>query len=326
MPKRKYPESEDADRKISPEELKTHNQENDCWIAVDGIVYDVSKFMNRHPGGKESFLALAGHDATEAFLGSHNYPKAPDGTFEGEGGMIHAALESGQVVRIGVLFGDAPHSATVSQVSEALSASKKPLPTRPPKVAELRVFPVKSCGSGAALGEIVVDYLGPQHDRCLMVCHNPCFNKGGWQDTWGAVTPRTLPNSDREQVIYGPSLLLVDVTMNPDATMTISSKNEARHMPDLRIAVKPPVGAPLIDNVQFCSPPFETPLPFLKTSRYRSHAGTLKALKPMRSKKLASGSLSALLLARCVANDCCLSRYFHVPASAQRQSAQRCRS
>lgn len=340
MPKRKYSESEGADRQISWEELKMHNKDNDCWIAIDGIVYDVSKFMNAHPGGKQPFLELNGKPkkATEQFLLSHKHPKAPDGTYEGEGGTLHAPLkpESGQVARIGVLFGDAPDSPdrdTVSQAPESPSSSKRP--TGPPKVAELRVFPVKSCGSGAAVDEITVDYLGPQHDRCLMVCHNPCFNNKKWQNTWGAVTPRTKPDDSvtpKKQVIHGSSLLLVDVTMNPDATMTISSKNEARRMPDLRIAVKPPVGAPLIDNVPFFSPPFETPLPFLNTSRYRSHVGTLKALKPMRLKKLASGSLSALLLARCVANDRCFSHSFHVPArarkrrSAQRQSAQLCRS
>jgi predicted heme/steroid binding protein len=348
MPKRKYPESSesaDADRQISWEELKMHNKDNDCWIAIDGIVYDVSKYLNAHPGGKGPLLAMAGKDATQLFLKVHKHPKAPDGTYEGEGGTLHAPLkpESGQVARIGVLFGDAPDSPdrdTVSQAPEAPeSPSSSKRPTGPPKVAELRVFPVKSCGSGAAVDEIAVDYLGPQHDRCLMVCHKPCFNNKKWQDTWGAVTPRTIPadavtpeTRDEKQVIYGPSLLLVDVTMNPDATMTISSKNEARRMPDLRIAVKPPVGAPLIDNVPFFSPPFETPLPFLNTSRYRSHVGTLKALKPMRLKKLASGSLSALLLARCVANDRCFSHSFHVPArarkrrSAQRQSAQLCRS
>ena len=139
MPKRKYSESEGADRQISWEELKMHNKDNDCWIAIDGIVYDVSKYLNAHPGGKGPLLARAGKDATQQFRNTQEHTKAPDGTYEGEGGTLHAALnsesgqvarivhaplnpESGQVARIGVLFGDAPDSPdrdTVSQAPEA---------------------------------------------------------------------------------------------------------------------------------------------------------------------------------------------------------------
>jgi L-lactate dehydrogenase (cytochrome) len=39
----------------------------DCWIVIEGSVFDVSEFMKRHPGGRWIILAQAGKDATEAF-------------------------------------------------------------------------------------------------------------------------------------------------------------------------------------------------------------------------------------------------------------------
>lgn len=33
-------------RDISPEEVKLHSSEKDCWIIVHNKVYDVSKYLN----------------------------------------------------------------------------------------------------------------------------------------------------------------------------------------------------------------------------------------------------------------------------------------
>ena len=46
------------------DEIKTHNKENDCWIIVNKKVYDVTKFINNHPGGKQCLLKKAGTDCT----------------------------------------------------------------------------------------------------------------------------------------------------------------------------------------------------------------------------------------------------------------------
>jgi L-lactate dehydrogenase (cytochrome) len=49
-------------------EIQQHMQVGDCWIVINGKVYDTSAFMNRHPGGRWIILAQAGQDATPAFL------------------------------------------------------------------------------------------------------------------------------------------------------------------------------------------------------------------------------------------------------------------
>eukprot|EP01062_Namystynia_karyoxenos_P030533 TRINITY_DN227_c0_g1_i1.p1 TRINITY_DN227_c0_g1~~TRINITY_DN227_c0_g1_i1.p1 ORF type:complete len:526 (+),score=228.70 TRINITY_DN227_c0_g1_i1:104-1681(+) len=58
-------------RTITLDELKQHNKSGDMWMAVDGDVYDLSKFERLHPGGASVLRPHAGKDATEAFWGLH---------------------------------------------------------------------------------------------------------------------------------------------------------------------------------------------------------------------------------------------------------------
>jgi alkylation response protein AidB-like acyl-CoA dehydrogenase/predicted heme/steroid binding protein len=53
------------------EEVSQHSSENDCWIVVDNVVYDVTKFLKSHPGGKGIILKLAGRDCTSEFYDFH---------------------------------------------------------------------------------------------------------------------------------------------------------------------------------------------------------------------------------------------------------------
>lgn len=39
---------------ISVEEISKHNTPEDCWIVVDGKVWDITEFAPEHPGGGES--------------------------------------------------------------------------------------------------------------------------------------------------------------------------------------------------------------------------------------------------------------------------------
>lgn len=58
---------------ISDAELKKHNKADDCWIAISGDVFDVTRFAGLHPGGERPLLQYGGKDATEAFYGLHRH-------------------------------------------------------------------------------------------------------------------------------------------------------------------------------------------------------------------------------------------------------------
>lgn len=52
---------------ITLEEVKQHNNRESVWFVIHNKVYDVTKFMEEHPGGEEVLLEQAGKDASEIF-------------------------------------------------------------------------------------------------------------------------------------------------------------------------------------------------------------------------------------------------------------------
>ncbi|XP_031623674.1 cytochrome b5 reductase 4 isoform X2 [Contarinia nasturtii] len=58
-------------RAISYEELAKHNKNDDCWLAIRGKVYNVTKYMDFHPGGVDELMKGAGKDATKLFDDVH---------------------------------------------------------------------------------------------------------------------------------------------------------------------------------------------------------------------------------------------------------------
>lgn len=51
----------------SKDEVLKHNKETDCWVIIDGEIFDVTKFLEHHPGGGKAIMVYAGRDATEEF-------------------------------------------------------------------------------------------------------------------------------------------------------------------------------------------------------------------------------------------------------------------
>ncbi|KAL8233082.1 hypothetical protein R6Q57_002860 [Mikania cordata] len=48
-------------------EVKIHDTIGDCWVIIHGKVYDVTPFMDEHPGGVEVVLSSTGKDGTIDF-------------------------------------------------------------------------------------------------------------------------------------------------------------------------------------------------------------------------------------------------------------------
>ncbi|XP_041981100.1 cytochrome b5-like [Aricia agestis] len=52
---------------ITSEEVIKHNSNDSVWMVIRNDVYDVTSFLEEHPGGEETLLEVAGQDATQAF-------------------------------------------------------------------------------------------------------------------------------------------------------------------------------------------------------------------------------------------------------------------
>ena len=64
--------NEKKDRNVTMDEVRQHNTDDDCWVVIHGVVYDLTDFAEEHPGGAESVRVLAGQDGTDAFAAIHN--------------------------------------------------------------------------------------------------------------------------------------------------------------------------------------------------------------------------------------------------------------
>ncbi|KAL8253196.1 hypothetical protein R6Q59_036889 [Mikania micrantha] len=49
------------------DDVSNHNKADDCWLIISGKVYDVTPFIDDHPGGAEVWLRVTGKDASVDF-------------------------------------------------------------------------------------------------------------------------------------------------------------------------------------------------------------------------------------------------------------------
>ncbi|XP_070200867.1 cytochrome b5-like isoform X2 [Littorina saxatilis] len=52
---------------FSRRDVMKHCDETSCWIIVEDKVYDVTRFLDLHPGGSEIIMECAGSEASAAF-------------------------------------------------------------------------------------------------------------------------------------------------------------------------------------------------------------------------------------------------------------------
>mmetsp|Transcript_11317 Transcript_11317/g.42265 ORF Transcript_11317/g.42265 Transcript_11317/m.42265 type:complete len:137 (+) Transcript_11317:129-539(+) len=65
--------SDETAKTYTLDEVKEHNTAEDCWLVIGNEtnggpkVYDVTKYMDSHPGGRDVLEDVAGEDADESF-------------------------------------------------------------------------------------------------------------------------------------------------------------------------------------------------------------------------------------------------------------------
>ena len=59
-------------------EVQAHSNASSCWTIVNGNVYNLTSFVNSHPGGRSAILSLCGKDGSSAFSNQHGGQKRPE--------------------------------------------------------------------------------------------------------------------------------------------------------------------------------------------------------------------------------------------------------
>jgi len=67
---------------FSTADVATHNGRASCWTIVNGAVYDVTAFIDKHPGGAENVLKLCGKDGSVLFGAKHGGQAKPEAALE----------------------------------------------------------------------------------------------------------------------------------------------------------------------------------------------------------------------------------------------------
>lgn len=57
--------NEGETRTVTLEELAEHNTEDDCWMAIEGVVYNLTEYLPKHPTPPAIVTAWCGKEATE---------------------------------------------------------------------------------------------------------------------------------------------------------------------------------------------------------------------------------------------------------------------
>ena len=58
-------------------QVRANNTARSCWTAIDGVVYDLTRWISNHPGGSSAILFLCGTDGTNAFSAQHQNQARP---------------------------------------------------------------------------------------------------------------------------------------------------------------------------------------------------------------------------------------------------------
>ena len=64
-------------------QVSERNSAAECWVAIDGGVYDLTQWIRSHPGGSGAILNLCGNDGTASFTSQHGGQARPSSTLDG---------------------------------------------------------------------------------------------------------------------------------------------------------------------------------------------------------------------------------------------------
>ena len=69
---------EPATSGITKAQVSANNSPSKCWTIIGNKVYDLTAFINKHPGGKTRIEGLCGIDGTSRFRNQHGSSGGPN--------------------------------------------------------------------------------------------------------------------------------------------------------------------------------------------------------------------------------------------------------
>ena len=82
---------------VTSAELVQHRTTQDCWIVLNGVVYDASAYLSEHPGKKREIDSFCGKDGTQG------WDAKPSGTEKDESHSVKANQLLAQLPRVGIM-------------------------------------------------------------------------------------------------------------------------------------------------------------------------------------------------------------------------------
>lgn len=64
-------------------QVRTHDSASSCWSVIDGSVYNLTRWINSHPGGSSAIVGICGRDGTSSFNSRHGGQSSPKSTLAG---------------------------------------------------------------------------------------------------------------------------------------------------------------------------------------------------------------------------------------------------
>ncbi|KAL1641005.1 hypothetical protein SLS58_006447 [Diplodia intermedia] len=128
-------------------EVAAHNKKSDMWIVVHGKVYDVTSYLQDHPGGVEAIEEVAGTDCTAAFE---------------DVGHSEDARELLQPLLIGVLSAEEAAANKPKKAVRVVSRAPAPTPIKPS---------TSSSNAGLYLGALTFAALAVAGTRAIVDPH-----------------------------------------------------------------------------------------------------------------------------------------------------------
>jgi cytochrome b involved in lipid metabolism len=147
-----------------------HSTTDDCWIIVNGGVYDVTEYVPFHPGGEQAILTYCGKEATQAFA-------TKGGTGGDHSKQAYALLEQYRLAALGDAL---PVSGADTATTTAPAAVEPPVTTtNPPAAPSPKPAPAPAAPSPAPTQTTYTTTLVAQHSSvsdCWLIINNKIYD------------------------------------------------------------------------------------------------------------------------------------------------------